>query len=146
MINGIQKIIKKGESGVKKDHQRFYYCKHCGNLIGFIHNSGVPIICCGEEMTLLEANTTDASVEKHVPVIKVDGNKVTVEIGSTPHPMIEQHYIQWIYIQTEKGGQRKILTPNDPPRAEFMLTDDDKLEIAFEYCNLHGLWKADYEG
>jgi superoxide reductase len=106
----------------------------------------VPIICCGEEMTLLEANTTDASVEKHVPVIKVDGNKVTVEIGSTPHPMIEQHYIQWIYIQTEKGGQRKILTPNDPPRAEFMLTDDDKLEIAFEYCNLHGLWKADYEG
>lgn len=129
---------------MKEDQQRFYYCKHCGNMIGFIHKSGVPIICCGEEMTVLVANTTDASVEKHVPVITVDGNKVTVAIGKDAHPMIEKHYIEWIYLQTQKGGQRKILSPNDQPVAEFMLTDDDRLEIAFAYCNLHGLWKAEY--
>jgi superoxide reductase len=129
---------------MKEDQQRFYYCKHCGNMIGFIHKSGVPIICCGEEMTVLVANTTDASVEKHVPVITVDGNKVTVAIGKDAHPMIDKHYIEWVYLQTQKGGQRKILSPNDQPVVEFMLTDDDRLEIAFAYCNLHGLWKAEY--
>ena len=94
-------------------------------------------------MQVLVPNTEDASVEKHVPVIKVDGNKVTVEVGSTPHPMIKEHYIEWIYIQTEKGGQRKELAPDEKPSVEFALTDDDTLEAAFAYCNLHGLWKAD---
>ena len=130
---------------MKNDQQRFYYCKHCGNIIGFIHNTGVPIVCCGEKMAELVANTTDASVEKHVPVITVDGRKVTVAIGSDAHPMIEKHYIEWVYIQTEKGGQRKILSPNAEPLAEFVITDDDRLEIAFAYCNLHGLWKAEYQ-
>ena len=110
------------------------------NIIGF--NTGNPIIC-GEKMQMLVPNTVDASVEKHVPVIKVDGNKVTVEVGSSPHPMIQEHYIEWIYIQTEKGGQRKELAPGDEPSVDFALTDDDKLEAAFAYCNLHGLWKAD---
>ncbi len=130
---------------MKNDQQRFYYCKHCGNIIGFIHNTGVPIICCGEAMAELVANTTDASTEKHVPVITVDGKKVTVAIGSDAHPMIEKHYIEWIYLQTEQGGQRKVLSPNAQPLAEFMLTDDDRLEVAFAYCNLHGLWKAEYQ-
>ncbi|MEG6615825.1 desulfoferrodoxin family protein [Peptococcaceae bacterium 1198_IL3148] len=128
---------------MKQERQKFYICKHCGNIIGLINNAGVPLICCGEEMTELVANTTDAAAEKHVPVITVEGNKVTIDIGSAPHPMTEQHNISWVYIQTEKGGQRKTLMANDEPTVEFALTDDDKLEIAFAYCNLHGLWKAD---
>ena len=125
---------------------KFYICKHCKNVIGFINNTGVPLICCGEKMSELVPNTTDAATEKHVPVITVSGNIVTVDIGSVPHPMAEEHFIEWVYIQTEKGGQRKTLSPGDKPLVTFSLTDDDKLEAAFAYCNLHGLWKADYNG
>lgn len=121
---------------------RFYICKHCGNIIGMIHSSGVPIICCGEEMAELKANTVDASQEKHVPVVTVDGNKVTVKIGSVPHPMLEEHYITWVYLQTEKGGQRKCLKPGEAPEAVFTLIGD-KPVAAFEYCNIHGLWKTE---
>ncbi len=128
---------------MSKETQKFFICKHCGNIVGFINNSGVPLVCCGEKMTELVANTTDAAVEKHVPVITVNGSKVTVDIGSIEHPMTEQHYISWVYIQTSKGGQRKNLAPNDKPSVEFVLTDDDNLETAYAYCNLHGLWKAE---
>lgn len=131
---------------MNREEQKFYICKHCGNLIGFIHRSGVPLVCCGEEMTELVPNTADASHEKHVPVIKTEGQKVIVEIGSAAHPMTEQHYIMWVYIQSKKGDQRKSLTPDDKPSVAFSLTEDDKLETAFAYCNLHGLWKADYAG
>ena len=123
------------------DH-RFFVCKHCGNLIGMIHASGVPIICCGEPMTELVANTTEASTEKHLPVISVSGNTVTVTIGSVSHPMIQEHHITWVYLQTEKGGQRKCLVPGEEPKAVFELTDD-KPVAAYAYCNLHGLWKTD---
>ncbi|MEA4816145.1 MAG: desulfoferrodoxin family protein [Lachnospiraceae bacterium] len=121
---------------------KFFICKHCGNLIGMIHSSGVPIICCGEKMAELIPNTVDANQEKHVPVIEVKDNIVTISVGSVEHPMSEEHYIQWIYILTEKGGQRKCLKPGDAPKASFALKDD-KLVAAFAYCNLHGLWKAD---
>jgi superoxide reductase len=123
--------------------QRFFLCKHCGNLIGMIHDYGVPIICCGEEMTELVPGTTDASLEKHVPEISINGNEVTVTVGSELHPMLEKHYIQWIYLQTEQGGQRKCLKPGEKPEAVFALTDTDKAVRAFEYCNIHGLWVAD---
>ncbi len=123
--------------------QKFYICKHCGNIIGMIHSSGAKVVCCGDPMTELVPNTTDASNEKHVPVITVDGNKVRVEVGSVLHPMTEDHHIAWIYIHTEKGGQRKVLDHTGAPIAEFILTDNDKLVAAYEYCNLHGLWKAD---
>ena len=122
--------------------QKFFICKHCGNLIGMIFESGVPIVCCGEEMTELTANTVDASKEKHVPVITVDGKAVTVDVGSVAHPMTEAHFIEWIYLQTEKGGQRKKLNPGDAPKATFALVDD-KIVAAFAYCNLHGLWKTE---
>ena len=108
-----------------------------------IESSGVTPVCCGDTMTELVPNTTDASQEKHVPVIKVDGNKVTVEVGSAPHPMTPEHHISWVYISTEKGGQRKNLDNTGAPSATFMLSDDDKLISAYAYCNLHGLWKAD---
>ena len=93
-------------------------------------------------MTELKANTSDGATEKHVPIIKKDGNKVTVEVGSVPHPMLPEHYIQWIYIETKNGGQRKALEPGMEPKATFTLIDDE-IVAAYEYCNLHGLWKAD---
>lgn len=122
--------------------QKFFRCKHCGNLIGMIHDSGAPLTCCGEEMQELVANTTDAATEKHVPIVTVDGDTVHVAVGSVEHPMTEAHYIQWIYLKTEKGGQRKCLTPSDKPYASFKLVDD-KPVAAYEYCNLHGLWAAE---
>jgi superoxide reductase len=123
-------------------NQKFYICKHCGNLIGMLHDGGVPMICCGEPMSELVANTVDASKEKHVPEVTVSGNNVEVKIGSAPHPMTEEHSIQWVYLQTQKGGQRKCLKPSDEPKATFAVTDD-KPEAVFAYCNLHGLWKTE---
>ena len=99
------------------------------------------MMCCGQKMTELVPGSTDAAQEKHVPVIKVDGDKVTVSVGSAAHPMVPEHFIEWIYLQTEKGGQRKALVPGAAPEAVFALTDD-KPVAAYAYCNLHGLWKA----
>ena len=120
---------------------KFFICKHCGNLVGLIHEGGGQLVCCGDPMTELKANTTDAAQEKHVPVVEISGNTVTVNVGSVTHPMEEKHFIQWIYIQTEQGGQRKAFKPGDKPEAVFELTAGDKFVAAYEYCNLHGLWK-----
>ncbi|WP_455716403.1 desulfoferrodoxin family protein [Anaerosporobacter sp.] len=128
-----------------KEELKFYVCKHCGNIITKVQNSGVPVVCCGEKMAELVPNTTDAATEKHVPEITVNGDEVVVKIGSVEHPMTEEHYIQWVYIQTEKGVQSKKLTPSDKTVVTFKLTDDDKLVAAYEYCNLHGLWIKDYQ-
>ena len=121
---------------------RFYICEHCGNLVGLIHNAGVPLICCGQKMTLLEPGTVEASAEKHIPVVTVEGHNVKVEVGSTPHPTTEEHSIQWVYLQTDKGGQRKCMEVGAPPVVTFALADE-KPVAAYAYCNLHGLWKAD---
>ena len=121
---------------------RFYLCEHCGNLIVKIHDSGVPVVCCGEPMKELVPGSVDASREKHVPVVTVNGDTVTVQVGSAPHPMTEQHSIQWIYLQTEHGAQYKRLNPGDEPKVVFALNGDKPL-TAYAYCNLHGLWKAD---
>ncbi len=121
---------------------QFFVCEECGNLVGMIHSSGVPMVCCGQKMKELVANTSDGAKEKHVPVVTVDGDTVTVEVGSVAHPMTEAHYIQWIYLQTEKGGQRKALKPGEAPKAVFVLKDD-KAVAAYEFCNLHGLWKKE---
>ena len=120
---------------------KFFVCKHCGNLIGMIENSGVPVVCCGEKMTELVANTVDASLEKHTPVVTVDGDKIEVVVGSVEHPMLEEHFIKWIYVETKKGGQRKTLKPGEAPKAAFVVTDDEPVAV-YAYCNLHGLWKT----
>lgn len=122
---------------------KFYICEHCGNIIGKIHDSGVPVVCCGQKMTQLIPGTVEASAEKHIPVAAVEGNTVRVEVGAVAHPMVEEHYISWIYLQTTSGGQRKNLTPGSAPSVTFALTDGEKSVAVYAYCNLHGLWKAD---
>lgn len=123
--------------------QKFYVCEHCGNMVAFVKNTGVPVMCCGQKMTEVVPGSVDAAVEKHVPVIKQEGCTVTVEVGSVEHPMTEEHSIEWISIQTKEGNQRKILAPGQKPAAVFAITQGDVLEAAYAYCNLHGLWKAE---
>ena len=121
---------------------KFYVCKHCGNMITKIKDSGVPVICCGEPMTELIPGEVEASGEKHVPVITVEGNKVTVAVGSVAHPMIPEHFIEWVALETKQGFQRKHLSPEQEPKACFTLCEGDEVVNAYAYCNLHGLWKA----
>ncbi len=122
--------------------QKFYICKHCGNIVAAVKESGAPVSCCGENMHKISAGETDAAKEKHVPVVRINGNLVTVSVGSVTHPMEEKHYIEWISLQTKQGNQRKRLAPNGKPEVTFALTEGDEVEAAYAYCNLHGLWKA----
>ena len=124
------------------EQEKFYICKRCGNIIGVIKNGGGKLVCCNEAMTELVANTTEAATEKHLPVVTVSDQEVTVTVGSVAHPMTEEHLINWVYLLTEKGGQRKYLLPGDEPAVTFTLTKDDHVVSAFAYCNLHGLWKT----
>jgi len=134
----VRKTIDKTEE--MKMGAKFFVCEHCGNLVGMIHDAGVPMMCCGQKMTALVPNTVEASGEKHKPVVKVEGNTVTVNVGSVDHPMLSEHFIEWVYVQTENGGQRKALKPDDKPNVTFCL-GDDKAVAVYAYCNLHGLWK-----
>ena len=122
---------------------KFYKCDVCGNIIAKVEDSGVNVVCCGKEMKEIKANTTDGAHEKHVPVVEINGNMVNVKVGSTEHPMSDEHYIQWIAVETSSGNQRKCLKPGDKPEACFALCDGDEVLAVYEYCNLHGLWKAD---
>ena len=120
---------------------KFYKCRHCGNVIEKVVDSGVKVVCCGEEMEELIPNTVDASGEKHVPVIKDLGNgKIKVEVGSVAHPMLPEHHIVFIYIETERGGIR--INLKDKPETEVCVCNE-KVVAVYEYCNLHGLWKAE---
>ncbi len=122
-------------------NQRFYFCKHCGNIIAYAKSSGVPVVCCGEKMQELVPNTTDGAMEKHVPQIKVEGDTVKVTVGSVLHPMGEAHRIEWVSLETEQGNQRKELKVDSAPEVQFALVAGDKVVAAYAYCNLHGLWK-----
>ena len=121
---------------------KFYRCSHCGQIIAIVKETGVPVICCGEPMAEMIPCTTDASLEKHVPVVSVEGNIVLVSVGSAAHPMLPEHYIEWVAIQTKFGNQRKQLSPGDEPKACFSICDGDVVEAVYAYCNLHSLWKA----
>lgn len=119
---------------------KFYKCRHCGNVVEKVVDSGIKVVCCGEEMQELIPNTTDASGEKHVPVVKNLGDgKLKVEVGSVAHPMTKEHHIVFIYVETERGGIRVNL--KDKPEAEVCVCNE-KVVAVYEYCNLHGLWKA----
>lgn len=120
---------------------KFLICKHCGNLIQVIHDAKVPMLCCGEKMVELIPNTVDASGEKHLPAVAMDGNVCKVSVGTVAHPMLPEHHIQWVYLQTELGGQMQYLNPGDAPEVSFVL-GSDKPVVVYAYCNLHGLWKV----
>lgn len=124
---------------------RFFRCSRCGNIVGLINEGKGTMMCCREPMEELTANTTDAAQEKHVPVVEFEAGTGTlkVAVGSVSHPMTPEHLIEWIHVQTEKGGLMRKLTAEDKPEAAFKLAEGDKPVAVFEYCNLHGLWKKD---
>lgn len=119
---------------------KFYKCETCGNIITKLNDSGVPVVCCGKPMTELVPGAVDAAQEKHVPAVTVSGNKVSVQVGEVEHPMLDEHFIQFIVLETATGFQKKTLKPGDKPAAEFVLADGEKAVAVYEYCNLHGLW------
>lgn len=122
--------------------QRFFICPKCGNIVAFVKSSGAPVSCCGGEMRELLPGTTEAAAEKHIPVFTVDGNTVTVEVGSVAHPMTEAHHIAWVSLETKAGNQRKELNPTGAPRVTFVMEAGDEVRAVYAYCNLHGLWTA----
>ena len=122
----------------------FYKCAHCGNVAVKLFDQGVPLSCCGEEMTLLRAGEIDGAAEKHVPVVTV-GETIHVEVGSVLHPMMEAHFITMIVLETSKGFQVKHLQPGEEPKADFVVVPGEEPVAVYEYCNLHGLWKADVQ-
>lgn len=119
---------------------KFFRCKKCGSVVVKLNAKGCDPSCCGEPMAELKGNTSDGAKEKHVPDVTVDGDKISVQVGSVAHPMLDEHYIEWIYLQTAEGGQFKCLKPGAEPKAEFKAADGIAV---WEYCNLHGLWKKD---
>lgn len=121
---------------------KFYICEKCGNLVEKIEDSGVPMVCCGQKMSAIEAGVVEASREKHIPVVQVEGNLVKVVVGSVEHPMAEEHSILWVELRTDKGVQRKNLEVGKAPVVSFSLVDEQPLEV-YAYCNLHGLWKSE---
>ena len=122
--------------------QKFYLCEHCGKIVALVKESGVPVMCCGQKMKEIVPGTTEASAEKHIPVYTVEGNKVYVTVGSVEHPMSEEHYIEWVSLQSKFGNQRKPLKPGSKPQTCFALCEGDEVQAVYAYCNLHSLWKA----
>lgn len=122
---------------------KFYICRRCGNIVTKLTSSKVPLHCCGQPMELLEAGVTDAATEKHVPVVTVEGNLVKVAVGAVPHPMVEEHFIQWVAVETERDALVHWFHPGEAPEAVFALAEGQQVKAVYEYCNLHGLWKKD---
>ncbi|OGS34681.1 MAG: desulfoferrodoxin [Elusimicrobia bacterium RIFOXYB2_FULL_49_7] len=120
--------------------KQVFKCALCGNIVEVVHVGGGTLVCCGQNMTLLEENTVEAAKEKHVPVVEVSSDKVTVKVGSVAHPMNPDHYIEFIELLTETGILRQFLKPGDHPVAVF--SGAFGTVSARAYCNLHGLWKS----
>lgn len=122
---------------------KFYRCKKCGKVVTVLGEDVSSLFCENAETEELIPNTTDAAGEKHVPVITKDGAKVHVAVGSVEHPMLENHYIMFIVLETKNGVQRQDLKPGMKPAADFVLAEGDEVVAAYEYCNLHGLWRGE---
>ena len=122
--------------------KRYYICPVCGNIVEVVSASGVNVKCCGKNMEEILPGVVEASHEKHIPVVKIDGDRAIVDVGSVIHPMSEEHSILWIALESENGVQRKYLNPGDEPKAEFVLANDRPVAV-YAYCNLHGLWKSE---
>ena len=125
------------------EQNQVYRCNICGNIVDILHAGVGKLVCCGQEMQLLEEKSTDSGSEKHVPVVEKTDNGVKVKVGSIPHPMEENHFIEWIEITADGRVYRKMLKPGDKSEAEFEIDLDDINVIGSrEYCSIHGLWKA----
>ena len=124
------------------NNNKFYICEKCGNIVEMVNASGVTPVCCGQKMSILEAGVVEASREKHIPEVEVSDGKVKVTVGSVLHPMAEEHSILWVYLETDKGGQRKNLEIGAAPEVVFAL-ENEKPVAVYAYCNLHGLWKKE---
>lgn len=122
---------------------KVFKCKKCGTMVEEIKLGGCHPSCCGEPMQELVVGTSDGAREKHVPEVTIEGNTVCVQVGSVAHPMVDVHYIEWIAMETNQGIQRKSLQPGSEPKAVFALTEGEKCQAVYAYCNLHGLWKAE---
>ena len=129
----IRKVIK----------MKVFRCEKCGKTLLTLVDSGCIPHCCGQEMTVLAANTTDGALEKHVPFVQQAGSSFAVQVGEVEHPMMEQHYIQWVALETNQGVHVKNLKPGEKPAAHFLLPEGEKALAAYEYCNLHGFWKKE---
>ncbi len=121
---------------------KFFKCDKCGNIVQMINESGMPMSCCGQEMTELIPGITDGDAEKHVPVYFCEGNWVTVIVGVKDHPMAYEHYIEWIVLETSCGSYMKKLKPGSTPKASFLVSPCERIMGAYAYCNIHGLWKS----
>lgn len=138
VVNKKSKIFERGI--IMKAKVTFYICGVCGNQVGLIKSGGGQLVCCDRPMKELIPNTVDASVEKHLPVASKKDGKIIVEVGSIPHPMTKEHYIEWIAVVSDEGTERISLSPGDEPKVEFC---DRKNADVYAYCNLHGLWKTE---
>jgi len=122
------------------ENMQIYKCEVCGNIVEMVHPGKGKLVCCGQDMTLYEENSTDAAIEKHVPVLEKSPEGYKVTVGSVSHPMEEEHYIEWIEIISGGLSSRKFLKPGDAPEAAFCIDSEDV--IARAYCNIHGLWRS----
>lgn len=120
---------------------QIYKCEVCGNMVEIIHEGVGELVCCNQPMKLMEENTTDAALEKHVPVIEKTEDGIKVKVGSVPHPMQEDHHIEWIELIADGRAYRQFLSPGEEPEAVFSI--EAQSITAREYCNLHGLWKSE---
>lgn len=122
------------------ERNNVYKCSVCGNIVEVLHVGGGQLVCCGKPMELLNEKTTDAGLEKHVPVVEKTPTGYKVKVGSIPHPMEPAHFIQWIELIADGEVHRKFLKPGVPPEAEFKCSANTV--FAREYCNIHGHWKS----
>lgn len=120
-----------------------YKCEVCGNMVEVVHQAGGQLVCCGKPMKLITENSVEASTEKHIPVIEKSEGQIVVKVGSVTHPMLEEHYIEWIELISENKVYRKYLQQGKEPIATFKVCDSSKQYTARAYCNIHGLWKSE---
>lgn len=120
---------------------KFFRCKHCGNVVVKFVDSGVTPFCCGTPMSVIHPATEDEGQEKHLPVVeRIDERTLEVKVGAVPHPMLKEHHIQFVTLETERGIQTLWLDPGDHPKAIFCCSS--KPVAVYEFCNVHGLWKT----
>ena len=121
---------------------KFYFCETCNRIFNFIKAPNQELECCGKPLKELVPNSTNASLEKHVPIIERMDSHVEIKVGAEPHPMLPEHYIEWVVLETNYGYQLKNLHPGDAPTASFALSKGEEVLCAYAYCNIHKLWKS----